>query len=102
MSKPVTLSALEANPDREIPITDVAHMTGYNSQYLRRLEKSGLIPQSHKIGFIVRNGIQRGGIRAWFGHEVKKILDYQWKKAGETEKRMATLHKESLVARGKS
>jgi predicted DNA-binding transcriptional regulator AlpA len=102
MNESLTTVALEANPDRAIPITEVAHMTGYNSQYLRRLEKSGLIPQSHKVGGIVRGGVQKGGTRAWFASEVEKIMAYKGKMVDKTEKRMATLYKKGNAARRKS
>jgi len=102
MSEPVTAPTLEATQDRSIPITEVAHMTGYNSQYLRRLEKSGLIPQSHKVGGVVRHGVQKGGVRAWFPHEVEKINEYKGKMVDKTEKRMATLYKKGVAARRKN
>lgn len=99
MTESLTSAALEANPDRAIPITEVAHMTGYNSQYLRRLEKSGLIPMSHKVGGVVRNGVQKGGIRAWYASEVEKIVEYKGKMVDKTEKRMATLYRKGNAAR---
>lgn len=96
---PETTTTLEASLDRAIPITEVAHMTGYNSQYLRRLEKAELIPQSHKVGGIVRGGVQKGGIRAWFAHEVEKIIEYKGRMVDKTEKRMQTLYKKGNAAR---
>lgn len=91
MSESATTVSLETSPDQEMLITDVAHMTNYNSQYLRRLEKSGAIPASHK----------KNGVRAWFAHEVKKIIDYKEKMAQKTEKRMLTLYKKGNAARRK-
>jgi|CXWL01.1.fsa_nt_gi hypothetical protein len=91
MSESVATVSLDTSPDHELGITDVAHMTGYNSQYLRRLEKSGAIPASHK----------KNNMRAWFAHEVQKIIEHKAKMAAKTEKRMQTLYKKGNAARRK-
>lgn len=91
MTESVATVALGVNPEQELGITDVAHMTGYNSQYLRRLEKSGAIPASHK----------KNGMRAWYAHEVQKIIEHKSKMAEKTAKRMQTLYKKGNAARRK-
>jgi len=98
----ITTATLETDAQREISISEVSHLTGYNSQYLRRLEKDNLIPASHKVGGMERNGEYRGGVRSWFAHEVKKILDYRWKTLGESEKRIVATQKKAAAANKKS
>jgi len=85
----VATVALQTDENQELLITDVAHVTGYNSQYLRRLEKSGAIPRSHK----------KDRVRAWFAHEVQEIIAYREKMIAKTEKRMQTLYKQGNAAR---
>lgn len=92
MSEPITTVSLMTDLNQELQITDVAHMTGYNSQYLRRLEKTGAIPKSHK----------KDRVRAWFAHEVKEIIAYKNKMIAKTDKRMATLYKKGNEARRKA
>jgi predicted DNA-binding transcriptional regulator AlpA len=91
MTETVATVSLGTSPDQELGITDVAHLTGYNSQYLRRLEKSGAIPASHK----------KNNMRAWFAHEVEKIIAHKTKMAEKTAKRMQTLYKKGNAARRK-
>lgn len=54
-----------------------------------------------QVGGIVRNGVQKGGTRAWYPHEVEKINEYKGKMVDKTEKRMATLYKKGVAARRK-
>lgn len=92
MTEPNDTVSLVTDLNQELLITDVAHMTGYNSQYLRRLEKTGVIPQSHK----------KDRVRAWFAHEVRLIINYKNKMIVKTDKRMATLYKKGNEARRKA
>ena len=100
MSEAKTLTAGPgADSEQSIPITSVALSTGYNSQYLRRLELAGSIPQSHKIGGIIENGVHKGGIRAWSAREVEKILEYKGRMIDLKEKHMAKISKKGNAAR---
>lgn len=71
----LTTVSLETSPEMEMPIGEVAHVTGYDPRTLRRLEVEGKIPPSHRVG----------GTRNWFARDVKVIIDYRAEKIEERD-----------------
>lgn len=82
--KPLAHFALETDANAEMTIGEVAHVTGYTTETLRRLD-GVKIPAS-------RRSKKHNNARVWLAKDVVKIIAYKGKMADKSQERMKTLY----------